>query len=142
MTQLSRHYRALIALALAFALLVPATAALAEDATETKPAHPILVVGGDVKAPVKLHSPAPYYSDDAREQRIQGVVIMQTVINEFGNVVDAKVLKGLHAELDQIALDTVSQWVFEPATLDGQPVNVYYNLTINFRLKDAEKEER
>jgi periplasmic protein TonB len=37
--------------------------------------------------------------------------------------------------LDQAALDAVRQWKFEPATRAGEPVDVYYNLTVNFRLE-------
>lgn len=37
--------------------------------------------------------------------------------------------------LDQKALEAVREWKFEPATLDGEPVAVYYNLTINFTLQ-------
>jgi len=29
----------------------------------------------------------------------------------------------------------MSKWKFEPATLNGEPVDVYYNLTVNFRLQ-------
>ncbi len=37
--------------------------------------------------------------------------------------------------LDQAAVDAIKKWRFEPATLHGKPVAVYYNLTVNFRLQ-------
>jgi TonB family protein len=37
--------------------------------------------------------------------------------------------------LDQQALDAVKRWKFRPGTLNGQPVPVIYNLTVNFRLQ-------
>ncbi|HEX8411559.1 MAG TPA: energy transducer TonB [Thermoanaerobaculia bacterium] len=37
--------------------------------------------------------------------------------------------------LDQAALNAVRQWKFKPGTLNGQPVPVYYNLTVNFRIE-------
>ena len=37
--------------------------------------------------------------------------------------------------LDQAAVDAVKRWKFKPATLNGKPVDVYYNLTVNFRLQ-------
>jgi outer membrane biosynthesis protein TonB len=36
--------------------------------------------------------------------------------------------------LDVAALDAIRQWKFKPGTLNGNPVPVYYNLTVNFRL--------
>jgi protein TonB len=37
--------------------------------------------------------------------------------------------------LDQAAVEAVRTWRFRPATLNGRPVDVYYNLTVNFRLQ-------
>lgn len=91
--------------------------------------------------PTKLYSPAPYYTDEARELGVQGVVILQVVIDEHGQVTDAKMLRGLHEDLDQVAEATIRTWLFEPATLDDQPVSVYYNLTINFRLDHSERRD-
>lgn len=93
-------------------------------------------VGGDVKAPVKVYDPQPEYTEIARKARIQGVVIVQVIIDEEGNVTSAKILKGLPMGLDQTALEAVEQWRFEPAKLHGKPVSVYYNLTLNFTLSD------
>jgi TonB family protein len=39
-----------------------------------------------------------------------------------------------NADLDQSALNTVAQWTFQPATLNGKPVEVYYTITIRFAL--------
>lgn len=95
------------------------------------------VVGGDVQKPVKIYSPAPTYSAEAKENKIEGVVIIQVVIDRQGNVRSPEVLKGLPFGLAEQAVDAVSQWKFEPATLDGKPVEVTYNLTVNFRLDKA-----
>lgn len=92
-------------------------------------------VGGDVAAPTRVYDPRPQYTEIARKARIQGIVIVQATIDKQGNVVDAKVLKGLPMGLDQEALNAVRKWKFEPATLNGKPVAVYYNLTINFTLQ-------
>lgn len=92
-------------------------------------------VGGDVQAPERLYDPKPQYTESARKARIQGIVIVQATIDEKGNVTVAKILKGLPMGLDQQALKAVRTWKFEPATLDGKPVSVYYNLTINFNLQ-------
>lgn len=94
-----------------------------------------LDVGGEVLPPKKIYAPTPGYTEEARQARIQGVTLLQAIIDPEGNVVDLKILKGLPLGLDQNALETVRQWKFEPATKNGQPVPVYYNLTVNFSLQ-------
>jgi protein TonB len=99
-----------------------------------EPEGPIQV-GGDVEAPVKIYYPQPQYTEIARKARLQGVVIVQAIIDKGGNVTNVKLLKGLGMGLDQAAIDAIKKWQFEPATLHGKPVSVYYNLTVNFRLQ-------
>ena len=94
-----------------------------------------LHVGGDVKAPVAITRVEPEYTELARKARIEGIVIIEAIIDPSGNVTDARVLKPLPLGLDQAALDAVKRWKFKPGTLNGQPVPVIYNLTVNFRLQ-------
>jgi TonB family protein len=105
-----------------------------EGPPEVAPQGPIHV-GGDVKAPVKISTPQPQYTEIARKARIQGVVIVQAIIDKGGNVTNVQVLKGLPMGLDQAAVEAIKKWKFEPATLNGKPVDVYYNLTVNFTLQ-------
>jgi protein TonB len=105
-----------------------------EGPPPSEPEGPIHV-GGDVAAPIKINAPQPQYTEIARKARIQGVVIVQAIINKQGNVTDVKVLKGLPMGLDQSAVEAIRKWKFEPATLNGKPVDVYYNLTVNFTLQ-------
>ena len=93
-----------------------------------------LRVGGDVLPPVKLYSPPPRYTEIARKARIQGVVFIEAVIDATGEVTRVKLIRGLPMGLDQTAIDAVRTWRFEPATYNGKPVPVLYNLTINFKL--------
>ena len=78
---------------------------------------------------------ASWSSEIARKARIQGVVIVEAIIDKTGNVTNVKILKGLPMGLDQAAADAVKKWKFKPATLNGKPVAVIYNLTVNFRLQ-------
>ena len=92
-------------------------------------------VGGDVTKPEKISAPDPQYTEIARKARIQGVVIVQAIIDKEGNVVNVKVLKGLPMGLAEEAVAAIKTWKFKPATLNGKPVDVYFNLTVNFRLQ-------
>jgi len=93
-------------------------------------------VGGDVKAPVVSHRVEPRYTAEAKASRISGVVILELVIDREGNVRDAKVLKPLPLGLDEMAIVAVKQWKFRPGTLDGEPVDVIFNITMNFKLDE------
>ena len=90
-------------------------------------------VEGDVKAPRIVSRVAPRYPEAARRANVAGMVIIEVVIDERGNLVDARVLKPLPHGLAEAALDAVRQWTFEPGTLDGVPVKTVFNLTINFK---------
>ena len=92
-------------------------------------------MGGEVDPPEKLFAPQPGYTEEARQARVQGVVILQAVIDVLGQVTNIKVLKGLPQGLADAAVMTVATWRFKPATLKGTPVPVYYNFTVNFSLQ-------
>ena len=105
-----------------------------EGPPPVEPEGPIRV-GGDVAPPEKIRAPSPQYTEIARKARIQGVVIVEAIIDKQGNVTNVKILKPLPMGLDQAAADAVKKWKFKPATLNGKPVAVIYNLTVNFRLQ-------
>lgn len=94
-------------------------------------------VGGEVSRPEKISGPPPVYTEMARKARVTGVVILEAQIDEEGNVTDARVLKGLPMGLDKSALDAVMTWKFKPAMRYGQPVPVFYVLTVNFMMDDT-----
>ncbi len=92
-------------------------------------------VSGDIMPPVKIYYPQPQYTEEARRARIQGVVILEATINRQGEVVDVRVLKGLPLGLTESAVETAKQWRFKPATRNGQPIAVFFNLLVSFSLQ-------
>ena len=62
-------------------------------------------------------------------------MVLQATIDKNGDVTDTKVLKPLPMGLAEAAVSAVEQWKFRPATLNGRPVAVYYNLTVTFELQ-------
>ena len=101
-----------------------------------QPSDAPLRVGGDVKAPVLIDRVEPKRTPEAIANRISGIVIVEALINEHGDVSDVHILKPLPFGLDQAAVDAVKQWHFKPGTLNGKPVAVIFNLTVNFRNED------
>ena len=94
-----------------------------------------VAVTGNITPPVKIHYPQPQYTEDARRARIQGVVILEATIDREGDVVDIRILKGLPMGLDKSAVKTALEWRFKPATENGRPVAVFFNLLVNFSLQ-------
>jgi len=111
----------------------PAPTRAAEIALETRHSGP-LRVGGDVSPPKIVKQVPPSYPEVAKAARVQGIVILEAIINAEGGVDSVKTLRG-HALLDQAAKDAIVQWQFEPAKLNGVPVSVYFTLTVNFTLR-------
>jgi TonB family protein len=109
----------------AVSVLDPATAAAVPQ---------VYPVRDDVKAPVVVRRVNPVYPASVRRNHVSGIVIMQTEVDEAGNLVDAYVVKPLIG-LTEPALDAIRQWRFTPATRNGEPVRSLFALTIQFKLR-------
>jgi protein TonB len=91
-------------------------------------------VGQGVTMPVKTKDVRPVYPAEATSARVQGVVIIETVIDPSGAVANAKVLRSIPM-LDEAALAAVSRWRFAPPQLNGAPASVTMTVTVNFTLQ-------
>ncbi len=99
--------------------------ALAQD-------HPIRV-GGNVAAANRISWVNPAYPPEAKQNRIQGTVSLEILIDKDGRVANVTVRSG-PAELIQAATDAVSQWLYRPTLLNGNPVSVITTVDVNFTL--------
>lgn len=96
--------------------------------------QPVIIVPGILK-PQVLHRVNPLYPEPARRIGKQGNVIVEAVIDTSGNVRDVRVLsRPLGLGLEDSAMNAVKQWRFSPATRNGKPVAVYFQLTVTFSL--------
>ena len=91
-------------------------------------------VGGGVSQPNKTHDSRPTYPADAQNQRVQGVVIIEALIDPSGSVANARILRSI-PPLDEAALSAVSRWQFTPTQLNGVPAAVLMTVTVNFTLQ-------
>jgi TonB family protein len=90
-------------------------------------------VGGAVGVPMKTRDVKPVYPPLARQAGVNGVVVIEVLIDSAGNVAEAHILRSIPL-LDQAALDAVRQWRFMPTMVDGQPRPLLMTTTVNFTL--------
>jgi periplasmic protein TonB len=80
-----------------------------------------------------VYDVAPKYPPEAGRARIEGTVVLLAVIGKDGTVEDVRVKSGLSL-LAQAAIEAVKQWRYRPYLLNGEPVEVDSQITINFTL--------
>ncbi|HEY6118556.1 MAG TPA: energy transducer TonB [Pyrinomonadaceae bacterium] len=87
----------------------------------------------EVSTPVKVKSkPDPIYTDQAKANRTQGVVVLLAVFTKTGKVTNLKVLAGLPDGLTDGCVAAASKIRFEPAIRKGQPVSSLVRLEYYF----------
>jgi len=96
--------------------------------------HPQRVrVSSGVMQALLVKKVPPQYPQDAKDQHIQGVVVLKAVINKEGNVSNLELVSG-HPMLAPGAIEAVKQWKYRPYLLNGEPVEVESQVQVNFTL--------
>jgi protein TonB len=80
-----------------------------------------------------VHRVQPMYPPLARQARIQGTVILQAEISKDGTIENLRLISG-HPMLAPSAIEAVKQWRYKPYFLNGEPVAVETQITVNFTL--------
>ena len=93
------------------------------------PKEPVRV-SGNVKPPRLLFAPNPEYPVLARLSHLSGIVVIQAVIDEDGNVTAMRGVSG-HPLLIAVAWNAVSKRRYEPTILDGEPMPIDLRVEIN-----------
>jgi protein TonB len=83
-----------------------------------------------------VHDVVPEYPPEAGRARLEGAVVLLAVIGKDGTVQDLRVKSGSPV-LAQAAINAVRQWRYRPYLLNGEPVEVDTQITINFTLSGA-----
>ncbi len=80
-----------------------------------------------------IHRVQPMYPPLARQARIQGTVVLQAEISKDGSIENLRLISG-HPMLAPSAIEAVKQWRYKPYFLNGEPVAVETQITVNFTL--------
>jgi protein TonB len=99
-----------------------------------KPPEAPVRVGGDVQSAKLIKQVVPRYPPPALQVRVSGTVHLLGIIAKDGTIQRLQVLSG-HPLLRQAALDAVSQWIYRPTILNGQPVEVEAPIDVIFTLR-------
>jgi TonB family protein len=91
-------------------------------------------IGNGVTTPRLVYKLEPEYSQEAREAKLQGSVVLAIEVNADGFVQNIQVRRGLGLGLDENAMEAIRHWQFSPALKDGQPVPVAATVEVNYRL--------
>jgi protein TonB len=90
-------------------------------------------VGGELKAPALIERVEPEYPPLAVRAQVQGVVILEAVVDQQGRVEDVRVLRSIPL-LDGAAIAAVRQWLYSPLLLNGKPERFVLTVTLSFSL--------
>ena len=110
-------------------------AAAPEPAYVPEIVDPIVLTANDVaEPPVVLEKKFPAWPAEYRAGGITGEVVVQGIVGLDGRLRDLEVVRTDHELLAASALEALREWRFQPATLQGRPVEVYHTITQRFRL--------
>jgi TonB family protein len=89
----------------------------------------------DLERPRPLNRPMPSYTERARENRVEGVVVARVLVGEDGKVQRVRVTQGLPDGLDDEAVKAIFRMKFKPATKSGQPTKFWVRVDVAFKLR-------
>ncbi|HZP17983.1 MAG TPA: TonB family protein [Terriglobales bacterium] len=84
-----------------------------------------------------IHRVQPTYPQMAKIARVQGAVVLAAIIGKDGTIQNLHVISSASPLLNQAAIDAVRQWRYRPYILNGEPVEVDTQITVNFTLSGS-----
>ncbi len=96
--------------------------------------YPVVPAGGT--EPSIVDRKMPRYPSAARRANVEGSVVIRAIVRKDGSVDEVEVLRDLPNGLGEAAREAVEQWRFLPARYRGEAIDVYYTVTVNFKLSE------
>jgi protein TonB len=98
-----------------------------------KPVLQTLSISQGVSQGLLYKKVAPIYPPNAMRMRVEGAVELQATVSKDGAITHIKVLSG-NPQLQKAATDAVKQWKYKPYLLNGEPVEIQTQITVNFKM--------
>ena len=106
-----------------------------EPGPQNVPGHPDRVKFDEVNPQLKiLKKVQPDYPPAARDQRIEGKVLLHAIVGKDGSVMSVDAISG-NPELTEAARYAAKKWKYEPAVVEGKPVEVDVEISMYFSLR-------
>src|SRR5579863_7477675 len=94
---------------------------------------PEVQVPADEMQKLLVHRLDPEYPAAARQEKVQGVILLDVVVGRDGSVLETRALNGPEV-LARAAMDAVRWWKFEPYSVQGKPAVVETTVAVEFKL--------
>lgn len=88
-----------------------------------------------LEVPRVIEDTPPLYTKGAFDRGIEGRVVLRVIIQKNGSVGAIRIQESLDGDLDRAAIAAVEHWKFEPATIDGDPINVLADIEVDFKIQ-------
>jgi periplasmic protein TonB len=85
--------------------------------------------------PIALNRPRPNYTEEARKNKVQGVVQARVLVGSDGRALEVRVIRGLPSGLNEEAIRAAMQMRFKPPTKDGRQVQYWVTVAIEFNIR-------
>jgi len=114
---------------------------LRKSCTDSQEAMTPLIAGmGNVTSPILIQDSKvepEFPRGKARDERVDGKVILQAIVKKDGTVRDVEVIRSDRPGygFEEAAISAVSQWCYRPALQDDKPVEVYFTVVVEFSLR-------
>jgi TonB family protein len=118
--------------AIAFLIFLAfARAGYAQGSVQTPTETGVRPLPPNVTRPKLIHSELPKYPKDAKKAGIAGTVVLKATIAKDGRVKDPEYVSGPE-ELADSAINAVKKWKYQPMLINGKPVEVSTNISVEF----------
>jgi TonB family protein len=96
------------------------------------PAEPAPEGAGKATRPVRISGPNPEYTQEARDAKVAGTVIVKGTVDREGCLRHPVVVQGMEHGMSEAVLNAFKLWVFTPAEVGGKPVPAEYSVSVKF----------